>query len=115
MTDDTQPPDALDFDLPEATRRSRTTVMVAFAALVVLIAGGFAFGYLQHHDVAIPAADGTAATPQQEAADVTTFLAWAADPNLDTRREIGLRAILFLVFLTVIAIASKRRVWREVV
>jgi ubiquinol-cytochrome c reductase cytochrome c1 subunit len=60
-------------------------------------------------------ADGTAATPQQEAADVTTFLAWAADPNLDTRREIGLRAILFLVFLTVIAIASKRRVWREVV
>ena len=50
---------------------------------------------------------------QQEAADVTAFLAWAADPNLDTRREIGLRAMLFLVFLTVIAIATKRRIWRE--
>jgi ubiquinol-cytochrome c reductase cytochrome c1 subunit len=60
-------------------------------------------------------ADGTAPTAQQEAADVTAFLSWAADPNLDTRREIGLRAILFLVFLTIIAIASKRKIWRETV
>jgi len=66
---------------------------------------------LKGHEVSY--SDGTEATQQQEAADVTAYLAWAADPNLDTRREIGLRAILFLVFLTVIAIASKRRVWRE--
>ena len=60
-------------------------------------------------------ADGTKATAQQEAADVGTFLAWAADPNLNTRREIGLRAVIFLVFLTIIAIASKRKIWRETV
>ncbi|OYV38775.1 MAG: hypothetical protein B7Z81_04145 [Acidocella sp. 20-61-6] len=64
---------------------------------------------------AVTYADGTQATLPQEASDVAAFLAWSADPNLDARHEIGLRAIIFLVFLTVIAIASKRRVWREAV
>ncbi len=59
-------------------------------------------------------ADGTAATAPQEAADVTAFLDWAADPNLDARHEIGLRAVMFLVFLSIIAIATKRKIWREV-
>ncbi len=58
-------------------------------------------------------ADGTKATAPQEAADVTAFLAWAADPNLDTRREVGLRVVLFLIFLTVLAVATKRKIWRE--
>jgi ubiquinol-cytochrome c reductase cytochrome c1 subunit len=59
--------------------------------------------------------DGTKPTAAQEASDVTAFLAWAADPNLDTRREIGLRAVLFLIFLAILAIATKRRIWREMV
>ncbi len=58
-------------------------------------------------------ADNTKPTMQQEASDVAAFLAWAADPNLDARREIGLRAVLFLIFLAVLAIATKRKVWRE--
>jgi ubiquinol-cytochrome c reductase cytochrome c1 subunit len=60
-------------------------------------------------------ADGTAATLPQEAQDVTAFLAWTADPNLDARREIGIRAVMFLVFLSIIAIANKRKTWRETV
>ena len=60
-------------------------------------------------------ADGTRATTAQEASDVTAFLAWAADPNLDTRREVGLRVVLFLVFLTILAVATKRKIWREAV
>ncbi len=60
-------------------------------------------------------ADGKSATVAQQAADVSEFLAWSADPNLDARHEVGLRAVLFLVFLTIIAIASKRRIWRETV
>lgn len=68
---------------------------------------------LKGNDVAY--ADGVAATVPQEAQDVAAFLQWSADPELDTRREIGLRAIIFLVFLTVIAIATKRMVWREAV
>jgi ubiquinol-cytochrome c reductase cytochrome c1 subunit len=51
----------------------------------------------------------------QEAADVSAFLAWAADPNLDARHQVGLRVVLFLLFLTVIAVATKRKIWRETV
>lgn len=58
-------------------------------------------------------ADGTKASAAQEAADVSTFLAWAADPNLDARHAIGLRTVIFLVFLSLIALAAKRKVWRE--
>lgn len=60
-------------------------------------------------------ADGTKPTAAQEAYDVAAFLAWAADPNLDARKEIGLRAVLFLAFLAILAIATKRRIWRETV
>jgi ubiquinol-cytochrome c reductase cytochrome c1 subunit len=65
-------------------------------------------------DNAVTYADGTPATAAQEAADVTAFLDWAADPNLDARHEIGVRAVMFLVFMSIIAIATKRKIWREV-
>jgi len=66
---------------------------------------------LRDHEVTY--ADGTNATTAQEAQDVTAYLAWSADPNLNARHEIGVRAIMFLVFLTIIAIATKRKIWRE--
>jgi ubiquinol-cytochrome c reductase cytochrome c1 subunit len=58
-------------------------------------------------------ADGTKPTALQEASDVAAFLSWAADPNLNARKEIGLRAALFLIFLAGLAVATKRRIWRE--
>jgi ubiquinol-cytochrome c reductase cytochrome c1 subunit len=58
-------------------------------------------------------ADGVTASLPQEAADVSAFLAWTADPNLDARREVGVRAVLFLIFLSLLAFATKRRIWRE--
>jgi len=64
-------------------------------------------------DNAVTYADGTPATTAQEAADVAEFLTWAADPSLDARHQIGFRALIFFGFLAIIAIASKRRVWRE--
>jgi ubiquinol-cytochrome c reductase cytochrome c1 subunit len=60
-------------------------------------------------------ADGVTATSAQEASDVAAFLTWAATPNLDASREIGLRAVLFLIFLAFIATATKRKIWRETV
>lgn len=58
-------------------------------------------------------ADGVNATAAQEASDVAAFLTWAAEPNLDARKEIGVRAVIFLVFLSFLAIATKRKIWRE--
>jgi len=60
-------------------------------------------------------ADGVSASTAQEASDVAAFLTWASAPNLDVEKEIGLRAVLFLVFLSFIAIATKRKIWRETV
>ncbi len=59
-------------------------------------------------------ADGTEATVAQEAADVSAFLTWAAEPELAVRKEMGLKVILFLIVLTALFYASKRKVWRDV-
>lgn len=56
-------------------------------------------------------ADGTEATIEQEAHDVTTFLAWAADPTADERKRMGLRVLIFLVVMTGVFYATYRRTW----
>jgi ubiquinol-cytochrome c reductase cytochrome c1 subunit len=65
-------------------------------------------------DGAVEYADGTPTTLGQEAHDVVTFLSWAANPEMVERKQIGVRVILFLVFMTGITYAVKRRVWSDV-
>jgi len=55
--------------------------------------------------------DGTRATIEQMARDVTTFLAWAAEPELEQRRAMGVRVILFLIVLAGLTYGVKRKVW----
>ena len=45
--------------------------------------------------------DGTKATEEQMAKDVTTFLAWAAEPHLEERHKIGFKAIIYLIILKI--------------
>jgi ubiquinol-cytochrome c reductase cytochrome c1 subunit len=59
-------------------------------------------------------ADGTNATVEQLATDVSTFLAWAAEPELEQRRQMGVRVILFLAILGCLTYAVKRKVWADV-
>lgn len=59
-------------------------------------------------------ADGTKATIEQMAKDVTTFLAWAAEPEMETRKQMGLNALLFLCFMSVLFYLVKRRIWKDV-
>ncbi len=59
-------------------------------------------------------ADGTPASLAQEAHDVAMFLTWAAEPELEARHRIGLEAILFLIVLTGLLYAVKRKVWAAV-
>ena len=60
---------------------------------------------------AVEYTDGTEATVEQLAADVTHFLMWAAEPMLEDSKRIGLKAILFLIVLTALFYASKRKIW----
>ena len=57
--------------------------------------------------------DGTKATVEQMSSDVVTFLAWAAEPELETRKSMGLWVIVFLVVFTAMLYALKRRIWSD--
>src|SRR5262249_5376801 len=58
-------------------------------------------------------ADGTNATVSQMSHDVVTFLAWAASPELEARHRLGVQTIIFLIVLTGILYAVKRKVWAD--
>ncbi|MGF1606560.1 MAG: cytochrome c1 [Rhodothalassiaceae bacterium] len=59
-------------------------------------------------------ADGTPATLEQTAKDVTAFLAWASEPNMVERKRLGFSTILFLIFLTALFYMSYKKVWAPV-
>ena len=63
------------------------------------------------YDDTIEYSDGTLATVDQMASDVTTFLAWAASPEMEARKRLGLKAMLFLLVLTALLAAVKHKVW----
>ena len=54
---------------------------------------------------------GTPATTSQMAKDVVTFLHWAAEPELDERKKIGLKAVILFSALTAISLYVKRAKW----
>ena len=47
----------------------------------------------------------------QMAQDVSAFLAWAAEPNLESRRAAGMWVVIFLIFVTVLAYMAYQNVW----
>lgn len=57
-------------------------------------------------------ADGTEATVERQARDVTAFLAWAAEPSMERRKRLGLNVLLFTLAMTALFYAAKRKVWR---
>lgn len=58
-------------------------------------------------------ADGTEATIEQSAKDVTSFLSWAAYPNLEERKRMGVKVLLFLIVFTGMLYAVKRKIWSD--
>lgn len=59
-------------------------------------------------------ADGTEATVEQMSKDVVNFLQWAAEPEMEQRKSIGVKAIIFVSVMSLLFIAAKRRIWRRV-
>jgi len=56
-------------------------------------------------------ADGTPATRDQMARDVSAFLAWTAEPTLESQRQMGLVALIFLIIATVLGYLSYQNIW----
>ena len=58
--------------------------------------------------------DGTKATEKQMANDVTTFLAWASEPEMETRKRLGVTVISFLLVFSVLAYFSMKQIWAPI-
>jgi ubiquinol-cytochrome c reductase cytochrome b/c1 subunit len=58
--------------------------------------------------------DGSPATPEQYAKDVSAFLMWAAEPHLEERKRIGFQVIVFLIVFAGLMYFTKKKVWHEV-
>ncbi len=58
--------------------------------------------------------DGTKATTDQIAKDVTAFLYWAAEPHLETRKETGFKVMMFLLVFSGLVFLLKRRIFASV-
>ena len=58
--------------------------------------------------------DGTQATEIQMSKDVTTFLAWASEPEMEDRKRLGVTVISFLIVFSVLAYFSMRQIWAPI-
>ncbi|HZT51509.1 MAG TPA: cytochrome c1 [Stellaceae bacterium] len=78
--------------------------------------------YFPGHQIAMPQplsdnvvtyADGTPSTLPQEAHDVVTFLAWAAEPTMEDRKRAGAKVLLFLLVMAGVLYGAKRKIWSD--
>jgi ubiquinol-cytochrome c reductase cytochrome c1 subunit len=57
---------------------------------------------------------GPVASLDQNARDISAFLAWAADPHLNSRKGTGWLVMLYLVVTTGLLYAGKRTLWSKI-
>lgn len=76
--------------------------------------------YFAGHQIAMAApltadgvtfADGTAATVEQQARDVSQFLAFASEPHMEERKGMGWKILIFLLVFAGVMYASKKKIW----
>ncbi len=88
-----------------------------------LLPGQYWNEYMPGHVIAMPAPlsdglvayeDGTPETVDQYALDVTHFLTWAAEPEMEHRKQMGIRVVLYLMVFTFILFLVKRKIWADV-
>jgi len=79
--------------------------------------------YFRGHQIAMPPplsdgrvtyADGTQANVDQMAKDVSAFLSWSSEPEMEARKRLGVKVLAFLLVLTGLLYAVKRKVWEGV-
>jgi len=59
-------------------------------------------------------ADGTKPTVDQMSTDVSAFLTWTAEPNLEARHAAGFASIIFILIFCGLAWGAYQNVWRDV-
>ena len=59
-------------------------------------------------------ADGTEASIEQMAEDVSSFMMWAAEPKLEQRKKMGFKVTVFLFVLLGLLYYSKKKIWARI-
>lgn len=67
----------------------------------------------QVQDDLVEYTDGTKATKEQIARDISAFLMWAAEPTLEARKSLGLKVLIYLLVLSGLMFAVKRTIWSK--
>lgn len=65
-------------------------------------------------DGQVPYEDKAPQTVDQYARDVSAFLAWAAEPEMEQRKAMGVKVVLFLLAFAAIMYFVKRKIWSDV-
>lgn len=58
--------------------------------------------------------DGAPQTVEQYAKDVSTFLTWAAEPEMEQRKQMGIKVLVFLAAFAGLMYAVKRQIWSKI-
>ena len=58
--------------------------------------------------------DGTSATVDQMSSDVVAFLQWAAEPEMEARKVMGIKVLIYLAIFTAFMYVAKRNIWRRI-
>ncbi len=66
------------------------------------------------YDESVDYDDGTENNLEQLSKDLVSFLQWAAEPELEERKNLGIKVILFFVFLGLLLFFAKQRLWKEI-
>lgn len=58
--------------------------------------------------------DGTEASLEQMSIDVTNFLQWTAEPEMERRKRMGIKVFIYLILFTILFYFAKNRIWARV-
>jgi ubiquinol-cytochrome c reductase cytochrome c1 subunit len=65
-------------------------------------------------DMQVEYKDQTYATKEQMIVDVINFLHFASEPEMEHRKKMGIRTMIFLTLLLIIFVLAKRAIWSDV-
>jgi ubiquinol-cytochrome c reductase cytochrome c1 subunit len=88
-----------------------------------LMSGLYYNPYFSHMQIAMPPPlsdgqvsfdDGTPSSVAQMSKDVVVFLQWASEPEMENRKSMGIKVIIFLIIFTTFFYVAKKRIWEGV-
>ena len=87
-----------------------------------LVDGGYWDAHMAGNGIAMPPPlsdgqvsfeDGSPEKVPQYAKDVATFLTWAAEPEMEARKQTGVKVILFMAIFALMLYGVKRKIWAK--